>query len=322
MHFLNDPDSAAFCASVTTGLLILLAGAVLYIKQLVELRNKEPVLFRQTRKSFTILISLIVSFIAGYSAIIISSVLHYQIDFNSIFGPILFLGSLFVLATAYLTLTIFRRLLKSRRVLRKQAYHDFLTKLPNRRMFTEQLAKTIVESKKENKLFSVFFLDLLNFKKVNDSFGHYFGDKILSLVSQRLLSSSGEDAVVCRIGGDDFILLVHDLNPYESIKRLKTIRQALLEPFKIDDISFCLDASYGVYTSVHKDKIGPDEIINRANIAMRRSKLRGKNVLTIYTKKWPARLMIFCNSKATSKTLLPKTNSSWSTNRNLKFKTG
>ncbi|TIH19208.1 bifunctional diguanylate cyclase/phosphodiesterase [Marinifilum sp. JC120] len=283
MHFLKEPDSAVFCASILSGLLILLGGATLYIKQVIELQKNEPALFKQTRKSFTILISLIISFIISYSAILISNTLHYQIDFNSIFGPILFLGSLFVLATAYLTLTIFKRLLKSRRILRKQAYHDYLTKLPNRRMLTEQLAITIAQSQKTKQLFSVFFLDLLNFKKVNDSFGHYFGDKILTQVSKRLLLSAGKNALVSRIGGDDFIILVRGLKPNESIKRLQAIRQELLKPFQIDDLSFSLDASFGVYTSTQKDKIGPDEIINRSNIAMRRSKTRGKNVLTVYT---------------------------------------
>lgn len=284
MHFIKNPDSAIFCASILSGLIILLGGATLYIRQLHKLRKYDPVLYRATRKSFRTLIGLIVSFIIGYSAVIVSFALHYDFDFNAIFGPILFLGSLFVLATAYLTTTMFGRQLKSRRILRTQAYHDYMTKLPNRRMFTEELARTIASSKKTDELFSVIFLDLLNFKKVNDSFGHYFGDKILIKVAKRLLSSSGEDALVSRIGGDDFTILFRGLTPHQCIRKLEDIRRELLQPFKIDDISFSLDASYGVYTSIRKEDLGPREIINRANIAMRRSKARGKNVLTIYTK--------------------------------------
>jgi len=284
MHFLKNPDSAIFCASILSGLMILLGGATLYIRQFHKLCKNDPVLYRATRKSFTVLIGLIISFIAGYSAIIIGNALHHNIDFNAIFGPILFLGSLFVLATAYLTTTMFDRQLKSRRILRNQAYHDYMTKLPNRRMFTEELAKTIAKSKKTDEIFSVVFLDLLNFKKVNDSFGHYFGDKILIKVAKRLISSCGNNALVSRIGGDDFTILFRGLNPNQCIRKLEDIRRELLQPFKIDDISFSLDASYGVYTSIHKEDIGPSEIINMANIAMRRSKARGKNVLTIYTK--------------------------------------
>ena len=284
MHFLEKLETVFFFGSVFSGLLVLIAGASLYIKQFNKLRADEPFLFKTTRKSFIILIGLIIAFIGGYSAIIAEKAFHYQIDFNSIIGPILFLGSLFVLATAYLTITMFRRQLKSRKILRKQAYHDYMTKLPNRRMFTEELEKTIAESKKTDELFTVIFLDLLNFKKVNDSFGHYFGDKILIKVSKRLLMSCGKEALVSRIGGDDFIILFRGLNPHQSIKKLEAIRQELLRPFKIDDIRFSLDASYGIYTSIRKDDIEPNEIINRANIAMRRSKARGKNVLTIYTK--------------------------------------
>ncbi|WP_415718548.1 putative bifunctional diguanylate cyclase/phosphodiesterase [Maridesulfovibrio sp.] len=284
MHFIEKPETAFFFASVFSGLLVLIGGAFLYIKQFNKLRADEPFLFKTTRKSFIVLIALIVTFIGGYSAIIAEKALHYQIDFNSIIGPVLFLGSLFVLATAYLTVSMFRRQLKSRKILRRQAYHDYMTRLPNRRMFTEELERTIAESKKTDELFTVIFLDLLNFKKVNDSFGHYFGDKILIKVSKRLLMSCGKNALVSRIGGDDFTILFKGLNPHQSIKKLETVRHELLQPFKIDDIRFSLDASYGVYTSIRKENIGPNEIINRANIAMRRSKKRGKNVLTIYTK--------------------------------------
>ncbi|WP_320172840.1 bifunctional diguanylate cyclase/phosphodiesterase [Maridesulfovibrio sp.] len=284
MHILKDPESSFFFACILSGLTILLFGISFYLRQLLSLRKLEPTLYKQTRKSFLVLIGLIGSFLAGYSAVIVGIAFHYEIDFNSIFGPILFLGSLFVLATAYLTLSMFKKLLKSRNALKNQAYHDYMTKLPNRRMLTNQLNAYLAQGKDTDLKFSVFFLDLLNFKKVNDSFGHHIGDRILIQFAERLTEAIGSEGLVCRLGGDDFIILQKDISPNESILRLRKLRKKILHPFEIDGLNFSLDISFGIYAYNNQKKITPDDILNRANIAMRRSKQRGNNVVSIFTK--------------------------------------
>ncbi|MFW5497633.1 MULTISPECIES: putative bifunctional diguanylate cyclase/phosphodiesterase [unclassified Maridesulfovibrio] len=285
MHILKDPESSFFYACILSGLTILLFGISFYFRQLLSLRKQEPSLYRQTRKSFHVLIGLISSFLAGYSAVIVAITFHYEIDFNSIFGPILFLGSLFVLATAYLTLNMFKKLLESRNALKSQAYHDYMTKLPNRRMLTNQLNAYLVQSRKSDLQFSVFFLDLLNFKKVNDSFGHHIGDQILIQFAERLIEAVNPEALVCRLGGDDFIILEKNVSANKSILKLRKLRENILHPFEIDGLHFSLDISFGIYAYNSQDKVTADDILNRANIAMRRSKQRGNNVVSIFTKK-------------------------------------
>ena len=282
MHFLKDPESSLFFTCIFTGLVVLMSGVCLYLYQFLKLRRNEFSLYRQTRNSFLVLISLISSFLAGYSLVLLAVAMHFEIDFNSIFGPILFLGALFVLATAYLTNRMFGKLLKSREALKKLAYQDYMTKLANRKAITEQIGIELQQSmEKKGHPFAVVFIDLLNFKKVNDSFGHNIGDKILFQASQRLLETDAENCSAARIGGDDFVLLLKNMSSAECIKTVRTVRHILRQPYSIDGFEFNLDASYGIFFS-NEDEITANEAINRANIAMRRSKLRGKNILTSF----------------------------------------
>ncbi|WP_320170813.1 EAL domain-containing protein [Maridesulfovibrio sp.] len=286
MHNLNEPDHAIFFACLSSGLILLLSGIWVYIRQIGMLRTKEPLLYRRVRKSFFLLIGLIASFVAGYSIVLMGETFHYRFDFNSIFGPILCLGSIFVFATAYLTVRVFGNLLKSREALKRMAYRDYMTGLPNRRMLTEQIQSAMDCCKEDpSRRYSVVFLDMLNFKRVNDSFGHYTGDNVLVDISSRLSEAAGRNSVVCRIGGDDFVILLRDIDSCRSLARLTEIREKLSRPYEIGGVEFKLDVSYGMY--IHRgndEELGPDEIINRANIAMRRSKQRGKNILSVFTR--------------------------------------
>ncbi|CCO23661.1 putative bifunctional diguanylate cyclase/phosphodiesterase [Maridesulfovibrio hydrothermalis] len=277
MHAIVDSSDTFFFSNISAGLIILLGGVVCYLFILNKLRKNEPSLYRQTRTSFIILVSLIFSFVLGYSAVLASVIFHYRFDFNSILGPILFLGSIFVLATAYFNVAMFNKLLKSREVLKSQALRDFMTRLPNRRMLVDKI-KLAQERKRINKNydFAVIFIDILNFKKVNDSFGHYTGDKILIQTSNRLLKAVNSVDTVGRIGGDDFILLFDDSSPMETLHKMNHVRASLQKAYEIDGVEFKLDASYGIYFARDED-LPPEEIINRANMAMRRSKQRGKN---------------------------------------------
>lgn len=282
MHNLDFSRDTLFWGFIAAGLLTLLSGAACYLHVFLKLKKNEHTLFKQTGRSFTLLLSLIFSFVAGYSAVLASIAFHHQIDFNFLFGPMLFLGSIFVLGTAYFTMTMFTKLLRSREILKKQAQYDFLTKLPNRRLLVKKITQSL-KRKRENKNyeFNVVFIDILNFKRVNDSFGHYTGDKILIQISNRLLETVETSDTVGRLGGDDFIILFENSTPVMGVKKLKKIRKVLQQPYKIDGIKFKLGISYGM-CSANNENINPEELINRANIAMRRSKQRGKNRFSIY----------------------------------------
>lgn len=283
MHFIKDSSTTLFVSCIFAGLLILISGVSCYLHVFLKLRKNEPALFRQTKDSFTILISLILSFVLGYSAVIISMIFHYEFDFNAIFGPILFLGSLFVVSTAYLNIRMFNKLLKSREILKNQAFQDFTTKLPNRRFLTDKIKRAQLQKKQNPDFeFNVVFIDILNFKRVNDSFGHYTGDKILTQAANRLLKFTSKYNTPSRIGGDDFVLLLEKSSPSDGVKCLKKLRHSLQQTYDIDGVKFNLDISYGMYIATNEN-ISPSDIIGRANTAMRRSKQRGKNRFSVYT---------------------------------------
>ncbi|MDQ7073402.1 MAG: diguanylate cyclase [Gammaproteobacteria bacterium] len=112
------------------------------------------------------------------------------------------------------------------------AHYDVLTGLPNRALFTDRFHQAIAHSKRKNSLLAVCFLDLDNFKHVNDNYGHDVGDQLLVAVAQRLTESIREDDTVSRQGGDEFTLLLNDLESYNQCEdALERIHQALTQPY-------------------------------------------------------------------------------------------
>lgn len=157
--------------------------------------------------------------------------------------------------------------------LRHEAYHDVLTGLPNRALFNDRLNQAIERGKRrENYIFGVLFLDLDNFKVVNDSLGHRAGDEYLKEVANRLGSNIRKMDTVARIGGDEFVILIEEVkNDFHATDVADRIQKLLSDPVTISGRKFTTTASIGIVLSAPAYET-PDEILRDADIAMYRAK--------------------------------------------------
>lgn len=163
------------------------------------------------------------------------------------------------------------------KAIKRLAYHDSTTGLPNRILFMDRLKKAIAIAKRNKEMLAVLFLDLDNFKTVNDTFGHSRGDKLLKAVSERLKKVSREADTIARLGGDEFTILITQVSKKEDVvKVIRRIIEALEPPFQISGNEFYVTASVGV--AIYPDD-GEDAetLLKNADIAMYRAKESGKN---------------------------------------------
>ena len=162
------------------------------------------------------------------------------------------------------------------------AHYDPLTKLPNRALFSDRFVQAIAYSKRFDKLLAVCYLDLDGFKQINDTFGHEIGDQLLIEVSKRIKLNLREGDTVCRMGGDEFVLLFENLQSMQQcLDTLNRIHQMMAEPFELSDREVCIAASSGV-TIFPLDKAEPDILLRHADQAMYQAKLAGRNCYCLY----------------------------------------
>ncbi|AOP33262.1 hypothetical protein A0128_05005 [Leptospira tipperaryensis] len=165
------------------------------------------------------------------------------------------------------------------------AYHDPLTGLPNRTLLFERFKKNIeiARPKRKEYTMSFLFLDIDDFKKINDSMGHSTGDRLLQEFSERMKAIVREDDIVVRLSGDEFIIILNDLaNPIDAEKVVKKLFSSLKKPFSIEGFSITLNVSIGI--SIYpKDSSDLDQLIRYADSAMYKSKLKGKNSYSFYS---------------------------------------
>ncbi|MEX1157336.1 MAG: sensor domain-containing diguanylate cyclase [Thermomicrobiales bacterium] len=167
--------------------------------------------------------------------------------------------------------------------LRFHALHDPLTGLPNRTVFTEHVGKAIQRSRRAESSFAVMFIDLDNFKHVNDSWGHAVGDELLIGIADRLRSVLREVDTAARQGGDEFVLLIEDLASVAGARLVaERVHAALAVPFEIVGQTYCISASVGVVVSDGTDDADVDDILHRADIAMYRAKREGRNRTAVF----------------------------------------
>ncbi|MBW3564120.1 MAG: EAL domain-containing protein [Acidobacteria bacterium] len=157
-----------------------------------------------------------------------------------------------------------------------QAYHDPLTALPNRMLFLDRLSVALNHAKRNQTLVAVMFLDLDNFKFINDTLGHSVGDALLKEVAARLSSSVRLDDTVSRMGGDEFTLLT-DIPVEDDARTIaRKILDAVAEPFLIDSHELFITTSIGI-ALYPEDGEDSDTLLKNADSAMYRAKALGRN---------------------------------------------
>lgn len=155
--------------------------------------------------------------------------------------------------------------------LKQMAWFDQLTELPNRLHFNKIVTHTIEESASEQERFSVFFLDLDGFKKVNDQYGHAKGDELLLLVARRLTSSLRQVDAVARLGGDEFGVLLRKSKSREDVCKIaQNLSNKLSAPYLIDQMEIYISTSIGI--SFYPDYTTLEDLINAADRAMYEAK--------------------------------------------------
>lgn len=171
----------------------------------------------------------------------------------------------------------------------KIAYFDILTNLPNRYLFKDRLNQAILYAEKYKKALAIFFLDLDDFKRINDTFGHNFGDNLLRLVSDRLernvrridtLSRVEEDnleTTVARLGGDEFTILLREIKETQDASKVaQRIVDLFSQPFHIENRTIFMSTSIGI-ALYPDDGQDVDTLLKNADTAMYHAKEKGRN---------------------------------------------
>ena len=161
--------------------------------------------------------------------------------------------------------------------IKQLAYYDVLTGLPNRTLFEQNLDLVINDCKRYDRRFGLVFLDLDDFKAVNDNFGHLIGDKLLQNIANILMASVRQSDSVARLGGDEFILIIKDLKKNSDINTVaEKIISEISKKIIIDSHELNVGVSIGI--SIYPDNTKSSiELIKKADIAMYNSKNNGKN---------------------------------------------
>ncbi len=159
--------------------------------------------------------------------------------------------------------------------LQHQAMHDPLTGLPNRALFTDRLRQALARAKRREGEVAVLFMDLDNFKVVNDSLGHKAGDRLLVAAGRRIRTLLRPEDTVARLGGDEFILLLEDTDAQGAVQVAERVLERLREPFPLGGRRVVVTASVGVTTGGANGKYAAD-LLRDADLAMYRAKRAGK----------------------------------------------
>ncbi|HEX5393441.1 MAG TPA: GGDEF domain-containing protein [Rhodocyclaceae bacterium] len=165
--------------------------------------------------------------------------------------------------------------------LARLAHQDPLTGLPNRAAFLERLEQTMALARRQQSRAALLFIDLDRFKPVNDAHGHEAGDQVLQEVALRLRSSVRQTDLVGRLGGDEFLVLLSDVDSSESVTRIaQKCIDAMATPFHLGELTFSIGASVGIAIFPDHGRSGA-ELIARADAAMYDAKNKGRNTYRI-----------------------------------------
>ncbi|MCV6589427.1 MAG: EAL domain-containing protein [Marinobacterium sp.] len=172
---------------------------------------------------------------------------------------------------------------KSEQLIESLAYYDPLTRLPNRQLLMDRLEVALASAHREGAQLAVMFLDLDNFKRINDSMGHSVGDKVLCIVAERLQACIREGDTVARLGGDELVILLTELDDLDEVHRTaQRVFDALQDSLNIDGMPLYISTSIG--SAIYPvDGTDSEALLKNADTAMYRAKHAGRNGFRLYS---------------------------------------
>ncbi len=170
---------------------------------------------------------------------------------------------------------------EAQRRIEELAFSDALTGLPNRLLLARRVDRQLAPGRRDKQPFAVLFLDLDRFKNINDSMGHQFGDRVLVKVAERIKACLRPSDTLCRMGGDEFVVHLHDADNVSAEGVAQRVLQSLAQPFLLEDMRFSLSASIGI-SLYPQDAASLDDLVRHADTAMFRVKERGRGSFRFY----------------------------------------
>ncbi|WP_051620283.1 sensor domain-containing diguanylate cyclase [Paenibacillus sp. UNC451MF] len=157
------------------------------------------------------------------------------------------------------------------------AYYDVLTGLPNRRLFQDRYTQSLLHAKRYKSQLTVLYMDLDDFKSINDQYGHAVGDELLCKVASRLAHCVRDPDTICRLGGDEFVILLQQCATKQDIANIANrIHQAINQRFYIQQHEIFITCSMGA-AMFPQDGFDESTLLHRADAAMYQAKQQGKN---------------------------------------------
>jgi len=171
---------------------------------------------------------------------------------------------------------------EARNRIRRLAFYDDLTGLPNRSLLHAQADQAITAAGHNAQMLAVMFIDLDRFKQVNDSFGHPGGDELLRTIARRLQEETGPMDIVGRLAGDEFVVLLNPCDLIAASERSERILRVLGQPLQLGDVEIRPSASIGISVYPH-DGGNMDALLHHADVAMYQAKHNGRNRVRFYS---------------------------------------
>ncbi|HKB59904.1 MAG TPA: PAS domain S-box protein [Gallionellaceae bacterium] len=171
--------------------------------------------------------------------------------------------------------------------IQRLAFNDHLTGLPNRRLFMDRLQQSIAAGSRNPRVGALLFIDLDNFKNLNDSLGHDYGDMLLQQIAQRLKACVRHGDTVARLGGDEFVVLLEDVSPslVSGVALVEGVARKVLEtlgsPYNLNGVRYISTTSIGV-TLIAGNHYDADTLLKQADIAMYQAKKSGRNTVRFF----------------------------------------
>jgi diguanylate cyclase (GGDEF)-like protein len=163
------------------------------------------------------------------------------------------------------------------------AFYDALTTLPNRRLLLDRFRQALVQAKRFQRSLAIMYLDIDNFKRVNDSLGHDIGDELLKIVAGRLQACVRIMDTVCRQGGDEFIVVLSEItHPRDAAVVADKIIKAINKPVSLQGHDLCITISIGIAIYPVNGTDDARELMKKADIAMYEVKNKDKNGYALY----------------------------------------